>query len=54
MCNQLTDNAFIAKSLWESRLTGNLYIRFDEGEGGNPSLLYSSLCNSKITLKFLE
>mgnify|MGYP003423615303 FL=1 len=28
--------------LWESRETGNLYIRFDEGEGGEPPL-YSTV-----------
>ena len=28
--------------MWESRETGNLYIRFDEGVGGNPPL-YSTV-----------
>ena len=31
------------ENLWESRETGNLYIRFDEGEGGTIPLLYSTV-----------
>ena len=32
--------------LWESRETGNLYIRFDEGEGGEPPL-YSTVISDR-------
>ncbi len=49
MGNQLIDNAFRAESLRESRETGNLYIRFDEGEGGKPPL-YSTF----FALNFLD